>query len=321
VVASEELAAAIEELGLEPAPAAGHGPILQRPVRLALRPLARVAARRAEERKRARKAHRHPEQHLRRRAHNIARHASGAPVVAGPWLGDEIGELLYWIPYLRWAQTASVGVRDRLVVLRRPGSGWWYQGLGADQLDADEIVEEERLPEVTGVEAERYLILHWEEVESRREALATHRPDRRIQRRLLEFEPLIPPAVPSASTLPASFVASRGVDLPLDRPTVSLDDLAPEDAAAVIARADCYVGAYGSEAYVAALLGVPALALRARGDAAAAGDLRLASYVLGRPPFGRLECVPEGDPAALRSALARLAEPVAEGAGAALTAT
>ena len=160
------------------------------PVRFALRPFARLAARRAEERRHRREDRHGPEHHLRRRARNVARHASGAPVVAGPWLGDEVGEILYWIPYLRWAQVAFAGLHDRLFVLRRPGSAWWYDGLGARLIDAEEIVDAEALPALTGVEAERYLILHWDEVESRREALAAHRPDRRIQRRLLEFEPL-----------------------------------------------------------------------------------------------------------------------------------
>src|SRR5262249_60943296 len=111
-----------------------------------------------------------------------ARHGSGAPVVAGPWLGDEVGELLYWIPYLRWAQVAFAGLHDRLYVLRRPTSAWWYEGLGAHMIDAEEVVDSELLPALVGVEAERYLILHWDEVESRRDALAAHRPDRRNQR-------------------------------------------------------------------------------------------------------------------------------------------
>ena len=40
-------------------------------------------------------------------------------VVAGPWLGSEVEELLYWIPFLRWAQTATFGLRDRLTVVAR----------------------------------------------------------------------------------------------------------------------------------------------------------------------------------------------------------
>lgn len=308
VSGSEQLADAIEELGRQPAPQPDSGPLLRRPVRVALRPFARVAARRAEERRRRRQDRHGPEHHLRRRARNVARHASGAPVVAGPWLGDEVGELLYWIPYLRWAQVAFAGLHDRLVVLRRPSSAWWYEGLGAHLLDAEEIVEQDALPGLTGVEAERYLILHWDEVESRREALAAHKPDARIQRRLLEFEPLARPAgSDSGIALPsAPFVAVRGLELDPGVPVVQLDGLDPLRAACVIAQADGYAGPYGSEPYVAALLGRPAVAVRAAADPAADRDLRLASYFLGRPPFGRLDAVT--DPGAAVAAAARLLE-------------
>jgi hypothetical protein len=315
VSGSGQLADAIEELGRQPAPLPDRGPRLRRPVRFALRPFSRVAARRAEERKRKRQDARGPEHHLRRRARNVAGHASGAPVVAGPWLGDEIGELLYWIPYLRWAQVAFAGLHDRLFVLRRPGSAWWYEGLGAHLVDAEEIADQDALPALTGVQAERYLILHWDEVESRREALAAHKPDRRIQRRLLEFEPLAPPAGVGAATPSAPFVAVRGIELGPGVPAARLDGLDLRRAAGVIAQADGYAGTYGSEAFVAALLGRPAVAVRAAHDPAADRDLRLASYFLGRAPFGRLDAVTDAGTA--RAAAARMLERAA--ADAALT--
>ena len=312
VSGSEQLADAIEELGRQPAPQPDRGPALRRPVRFALRPFARVAARRAEERRHRREDRHGPEHHLRRRARNVARHASGAPVVAGPWLGDEIGELLYWIPYLRWAQVAFAGLHDRLFILRRPSSAWWYDGLGARLIDAEEIVDAEALPTLTGVEAERYLILHWDEVESRREALAAHRPDRRIQRRLLEFEPLMAPADAGIPTPPGPFVAVRGVEIDAGVPVVRLDGLDPVRAAAVIAQADGYAGTYESESYVAALLGRPAVAVRPVDDPPADRDLRLASYFLGRPPFGRLDAVTDAGSA--REAVAGMLEQSATGA-------
>ena len=309
VSGSEQLADAIGELGRKPAPQPDRGPALRRPVRFALRPIARVAARRAQERRRSRQDRHGPEHHLRRRARNVARHASGAPVVAGPWLGDEVGELLYWIPYLRWAQVAFAGLHDRLYVLRRPGSAWWYEGLGGYMLDAEELAEADALPALTGIEAERYLILHWDEVESRREALAAHKPDRRIQRRLLEFEPLTPPGDAGSVVPPAPFIAVRGVQLGSDVPVARLDGLEAAATAGVIAQADGYVGTHGSEAYIAALLGRPAVAVRAADDPAADRDLRLASYFLGRPPFGRLDAVT--DVASARAAVALMLEPAA----------
>jgi hypothetical protein len=317
VSGSERLADAIEELGRQPAPQAHRGPLLRRPVRFALRPFARVATRRAEERKRQREDARGPEHHLRRRARNVASHASRAPVVAGPWLGDEVGELLYWIPYLRWAQAAFAGLHDRLFVLRRPSSAWWYEGLGARLFDAEEIVESELLSALIGVDAERYLILHWDEVGSRREALAAHKPDRRIQRRLLEFEPLTPPAGAGLATPSSSFVAVRGIELDPGVPVVRLDGLDPVRAAGVIAQSDGYAGMYGSEPYVAALLGRPVVALRTADDSPADRDLRLASYFFGRPPFGRLDAVTDVDDA--RATATRMFGPTA--ADAALTLT
>ena len=303
---SEQLAGAIDELCRQPAPQPDRGPALRRPVRFALRPAARVAARRAEERRRRRQDHHGPEHHLRRRARNVARHASGAPVVAGPWLGDEVGELLYWIPYLRWAQIAFAGLHDRLYVLRRPGSAWWYEGLGAHLLDAEELVDPDALPALIGVEAERYLILHWDEVASRRDALAAHKPDRRIQRRLLELEPLAPPADVDVVAPSSPFVAVRNLELDPGVRVARLEGLDPVRAAAVIAQADGYAGTYGSEAYVAALLGRPAAAMRPADDAAVDRDLRLASYFLGRSPFGRLDVVTDLDSA--RATVARMLE-------------
>ena len=61
--------------------------------------------------------------------------------------------------------------------------------------------------------------------------------------------------------------------------------------------------------------GVPAVAVRPADDAPADRDLRLASYFLGRPPFGDLAAVT--DAASARAALARTLEQTA--AGAALT--
>jgi hypothetical protein len=306
VSGSEQLAGAIEELGRQPAPLQDRGPLLRRPVRFALRPFARAAARRAEEQRRRRHGRRGPEHHLERRARNVARHASRSPVVAGPWLGDEVGELLYWIPYLRWAQVAFAGLHDRLFVLRRRSSAWWYEDLGAHLVDAEEIVDSEALPAVIGVEADRYLIIHWEEVESRRGALAAHKPDRRIQRRLLEFEPLAPPADAAIATPSAPFVAVRAIDLGRGLPVVRLDGLDPVRAAGLIAQSACYAGTYGSELYTAALLGRPAVAVRAPDDPVVDRDLRLASYFLGRPPFGRLDAVTDAGSA--RAAVASVLE-------------
>src|SRR5207249_5912200 len=105
-------------------------------VRRALRPAAAASARRAERLRKAKPPKAWPARDLQRRVHRLARDAR--PVVAGPWVGDETGELLYWIPFLRWAQTATVGLGERLHVVRRPETACWYDGIGVAQAAAQE---------------------------------------------------------------------------------------------------------------------------------------------------------------------------------------
>jgi hypothetical protein len=57
------------------------------------------------------------------------------PVLAGPWLGEIAFELLYWLPFLRWAVSEFPGLRDQLVVLSRGGAGPWYEGLAWRYVD------------------------------------------------------------------------------------------------------------------------------------------------------------------------------------------
>jgi hypothetical protein len=54
---------------------------------------------------------------------------SGRPIVAGPWSSEVGFELLYWIPFLRWAVGLRSGTADRLVVLSRGGVAPWYSGI------------------------------------------------------------------------------------------------------------------------------------------------------------------------------------------------
>jgi hypothetical protein len=169
-------------------------------------------------------------------------------------------------------------------------------------------------------------------VAAARRELARQDPALRIRRRLLEFAPFAPPELPRGVELPEEFVAacfrfsdafpesSDSVDaalaalgavaermpvVVLDAPQALQRELSELDArrvdglergglTAVLARARGFVGSYGTEAYLAVLLGVPAVALQAPLDAAAENDLRLASSFLGRPPFGTLNAIPLG---------------------------
>ncbi len=54
------------------------------------------------------------------------------PIVAGPWQSEIGHELLYWIPFLRWA-TREFGLDpSRVHVVSRGGAGSWYEGISAE---------------------------------------------------------------------------------------------------------------------------------------------------------------------------------------------
>lgn len=59
-----------------------------------------------------------------------------APVVVGPWNDSITNELLYWIPFLRWATEAYGIPRERLIVITNGGSGGWYSSIAQRSLDA-----------------------------------------------------------------------------------------------------------------------------------------------------------------------------------------
>jgi hypothetical protein len=172
----------LEELGAAPrrAPVAGPAPLLQR----ALAPAAAAAGRHVASKK--------PKDDsfdgLRSVVRKIKR--GEGEVVAGPWLGDEVEELLYWIPFLRWAQTATFGLRDRLTVVARASSAAWYEGIGATHADA--------------ADWEGQATIAPELIEGLRDELAAGDPEAPFPRRRLEF--------PSARRGGEPFVGPWGVD-------------------------------------------------------------------------------------------------------------
>ena len=164
--ARELVADAIEELGTRPAPAPAREPFyapLARPLTQWLAPPDEVRVK--EERETS------PASELRRAVDRVAR--GTGPIVAGPWTGDEIGELLYWIPFLRWVQTANIGVGERLFVPRRAEHDSWYAGIGAGA---------EPPPDAEPLSPELVL--------AARPELARQNPGRRVHHRLLEFAPM-----------------------------------------------------------------------------------------------------------------------------------
>lgn len=59
------------------------------------------------------------------------RHAadSGEQVLVGPWLSELGFEVLYWVPFLRWAQEAFELDPARLTAVSRGGVSSWYSGV------------------------------------------------------------------------------------------------------------------------------------------------------------------------------------------------
>jgi len=96
-------------------------------------------------------------------------------VAAGPWEGDEVGELLYWIPFLRWAAATSAEIAERLVTVVRPDRREWYAGLPGRLVTE---APDEGVP------------LDPAAVEAARGELAQQDPFVRLRQRTLEFAPL-----------------------------------------------------------------------------------------------------------------------------------
>ncbi len=61
---------------------------------------------------------------------------SGDPIIVGPWLSETGFELLYWIPFLTWAQAYGNLDPERLIVISRGGAAPWYSHLSANYEDA-----------------------------------------------------------------------------------------------------------------------------------------------------------------------------------------
>jgi len=51
------------------------------------------------------------------------------PIIVGPWLTEVGYELLYWIPFVAWAQREYALDPDRLIVVSRGGARTWYAHL------------------------------------------------------------------------------------------------------------------------------------------------------------------------------------------------
>src|SRR4030095_11013506 len=78
---------------------------------------------------------------LRRELTAMARR--GAPIVAGPWLGEVGFELLYWGPFLRCCAERLTVDPERVMVVSRGGTESWYRPFASRYADVfDEISAE-----------------------------------------------------------------------------------------------------------------------------------------------------------------------------------
>lgn len=60
----------------------------------------------------------------------------GGPIVVGPWLSEIGFELLYWIPFLRWACAFAKLRPEDLWIVSRGGCQSWYADLSPNYVDA-----------------------------------------------------------------------------------------------------------------------------------------------------------------------------------------
>jgi hypothetical protein len=267
VPAAPRVVKELEATAALPAPAPDNGPAAGPIVRLALAPFAARAVRRAAPAERARP----PSLHRVLRA-QVRAAAAAETVVAGPWLDDEIGELLYWLPFLSWAEATTPGLRERLVVVARPSSMPWYAGIGTARV-GDHGGPGSRI-EPSSI------------AEHRLELADRHRG---FLQRLMKFARLSAPAA-TGLRLPERFVAV-GAGAEVEDETVDLDGYGPEEAVAVLGSSRGYVGPYGAAAFLAVLLGLPAVVIAGELDELARNDVRVATDFLRRPTFGRLQVV------------------------------
>ncbi|MGE5272762.1 MAG: hypothetical protein ACM3QU_03190 [Verrucomicrobiota bacterium] len=316
VPASPVVVGRIERLAASPAPAPDRGGTAAGLVRLGLRPIVALTARGQAERRREKAKTLTPIEELRRRVRRLGRDEDGPPVVAGPWVDDQIGELLFWIPFLRWAQSVTVGMRGRLVVLARPESAAWYEGIGLRCFSTAEVAGLDAAREALG--ADEVVELPTTTVDDLRAELARQRPGGRPLNRPLEFALLDPPELGGVD-LPEDFVAVRFenaelgasvvAELERSRTVVAIGDELLPRAEAIVARSSGFAGSYGVLPYLASLHGVPSVALHSDPGHVAEDHVTLATSFFAWPPFGRFTVL-EAD----ATAAVRISELLAEGA-------
>ena len=76
---------------------------------------------------------------------------TSGPVLVGPWAGEVGFELVYWIPFVRWALGHAGIDPSRVTVLSRGGTASWYAGLGQDYAEVLDHTTPDEFRERTAV--------------------------------------------------------------------------------------------------------------------------------------------------------------------------
>jgi|RhiMethySRZTD1v2_1073278.scaffolds.fasta_scaffold109191_2 hypothetical protein len=72
----------------------------------------------------------------------LGRASSGQrTVIVGPWTSEVGYEVLYWLPFLRWAMDRYMLGPERAVVLSRGGTAPWYEGIARTYVEIFDLVE------------------------------------------------------------------------------------------------------------------------------------------------------------------------------------
>jgi hypothetical protein len=275
---------AIEALGARGQLPPERGPTAGPVVRLGLRPLAARAAAARRRQKQARSVL-EPAAELKAAARRLAE--ADSSIAAERWRGSETHELLYWIPFLRWALLTMPELRGRLAVAARPDAVHLYE-----ELDARVLALENGEDVLTLLGMAEVVVLEPGLVERHRKTLAATDPFGRLHDRRLQFAPL------RASEAAERSVAVDGTFPAPAAEHRSLSGLVGEARTEAIARSSAFLGSFGADACVAVLAGRPAVV--AEPSPENADDLRLLAR-LAQGPYGAVLAVPpdEPDPLAL----------------------
>jgi hypothetical protein len=236
------------------------------------------------------------------------------PVVFGPWEGDSATELLYWAPFVRWAQGHFSFDPRRIAVVSRGGVDHWYGD--ACGVYAESLADARReLPDAAVFRPEPVLSL----VERYRGGAAAPRPLLKRSRHVALPPPsdgvvagledgYVATALDPTPAFPDSEMTARAAaallrTLERGHRVVRLEDAGDLRAQhALLAGAGGLVAAYSGIALLGALSGLPVIALRSPDGDVAEPDIDLALRVVSGLG-GSLSVLDVGDLPSFRAAL------------------